>query len=103
MSTERPMDLRERLRDPAFVVRVVLGLLITVVVLYAPFMRKLDFGTLRVSRSRRLKWLDYHNLLGVTALAWTIVVGLTGVINALSTPINQAWQTGALAEMAHAP
>lgn len=73
--------------------------LVSGVVLYAPFMRRLDFGTLRTSRSRRLKWLDYHNLLGVVALAWMLVVGVTGVINALSTPINQLWQARELAEM----
>jgi uncharacterized iron-regulated membrane protein len=56
-----------------FVVALVSG-----TVLYAPFMRRLDFGTLRVSRSPRVKWLDYHNLLGVVALAWMLVVGLTG-------------------------
>ncbi|UZK66382.1 PepSY-associated TM helix domain-containing protein [Sphingomonas sp. M1-B02] len=72
------------------------------VVLYAPFMRKLDFGTLRTRRSRRLKWLDYHNLLGIVALAWASVVGLTGVINTLATPIVQAWQMGELAEMTRA-
>lgn len=77
-----------------FVVAIVSGL-----VLYAPFMRKLAFGTLRTSRSRRLKWLDYHNLLGVTVLAWTVVVGTTGVINALATPIMQLWQRTELAEM----
>ena len=43
--------------------------LVSGVVLYAPFMRKLEFGTVRASRSRRLKWLDYHNLLGIVALA----------------------------------
>jgi uncharacterized iron-regulated membrane protein len=68
-------------------------------VLYAPFMRKLEFGTVRVSRSRRLKWLDYHNLLGIVALAWASVVGLTGVINTLATPIIQLWQFNDLAEM----
>jgi uncharacterized iron-regulated membrane protein len=73
--------------------------LVSGVVLYAPFMRKLEFGTLRTSRSGRLKWLDYHNLLGIVALAWMAVVGLTGVINALSTPINQLWQMRELADM----
>lgn len=77
-----------------FVVAIVSG-----VVLYAPFMRKLTFGTLRTTRSQRLKWLDYHNLVGVTALAWTVVVGATGVINALATPIMQIWQRTELAEM----
>ena len=72
------------------------------VVLYAPFMRKLPFGTLRQSRSARAKWLDYHNLLGVVTLAWTLVVGITGVIHTLADPINQAWQRSELADMTRA-
>lgn len=72
------------------------------VVLYAPFMRRLDFGTLRTSRSRRLKWLDWHNLLGITALAWMTVVGVTGVINALATPLVDRWRNEALASMTSA-
>ena len=71
-------------------------------VLYAPFMRKLDFGTLRTARSARLKWLDWHNLTGIVALAWMAVVGTTGIINALVTPITQAWQASELADMTHA-
>ncbi|QJU59862.1 PepSY domain-containing protein [Sphingomonas sp. AP4-R1] len=73
--------------------------LVSGVVLYAPFMRKLAFGTLRTSRSARLKWLDYHNLLGIVALAWMTVVGVTGVINTLEKPINALWQRNELAEM----
>ncbi len=78
----------------AFTVALVSG-----VVLYAPFMRKLAFGTLRTSRSTRLKWLDYHNLLGIVALAWMTVVGATGVINTLEKPINNLWQRNELAAM----
>lgn len=80
-----------------FVVALVSGM-----VLYAPFMRKLDFGTLRVRRSRRLAWLDAHNLVGIAALAWMTVVGVTGVINTLATPIQQGWQAGELAQMTRA-
>ncbi|WP_262690227.1 PepSY-associated TM helix domain-containing protein [Kordiimonas aestuarii] len=69
------------------------------VVIYAPFMRKLDFGTVRVGRSKRLKWLDYHNLMGVVSLMWASVVGLTGVINTLSDQITTLWQHDQLAEM----
>jgi uncharacterized iron-regulated membrane protein len=81
-----------------------MGLLFTAsivsgVVLYAPFMRKLDFGALRVTKSTRVKWLDYHNLLGVVTLAWVLVVGLTGVINTLAPPIVDAWRTNALADL----
>lgn len=81
-----------------------MGLLFTAaivsgLVVYPPFMRKLDFGTVRVSRSSRLKWLDYHNLLGVVTAAWVLVVGLTGVINTLSEPIIQVWKANELAAM----
>lgn len=69
------------------------------VVLYAPFMRKLDFGTLRNNRSKRLKWLDYHNLLGIVTVAWLTVVGLTGVVNTLATPILETWQNRSLADL----
>jgi uncharacterized iron-regulated membrane protein len=77
-----------------FVIAIVSG-----VVLYSPFMRKLEFGTVRKTRSTRVKWLDLHNLLGIVALSWTMVVGLTGVINTLSDVVLMAWQGGQLAEM----
>lgn len=69
------------------------------VVLYAPFMRKLDFGTVRRRQSPRLKWLDYHNLLGIVTLAWVVVVGGTGVINTLEQPIIDTWRTQELADL----
>ncbi|WP_454690647.1 PepSY-associated TM helix domain-containing protein [Achromobacter aloeverae] len=43
-----------------FVVAIVSGVL-----LYGPFMKKLDFGTVRADRSKRIRWLDLHNLLGI--------------------------------------
>ena len=74
-----------------FVVAIVSG-----VVLYGPFMKKLEFGTVRMARSRRIKWLDLHNLLGIATLAWGLVVGATGVINELSTPLFGLWQRDTL-------
>ena len=70
-----------------FVIATVSG-----VVLYAPFVKKLRFGTVRADRSTRLKWLDLHNLLGIVTLAWVFVVGVTGVINELSTPLFGLWK-----------
>ncbi|MDX1588283.1 MAG: PepSY domain-containing protein [Oleiphilaceae bacterium] len=69
------------------------------VVLYAPYMRKLDFGTVRAHRSRKIRWLDYHNLLGIVTVAWLSVVGVTGVVNTLTTPILDLWQSTTLAEL----
>ena len=68
-------------------------------VLYAPFMRKLTFGTVRHDRAPRAKWLDLHNLLGVVTLAWVLVVGTTGVINTLAEPVLALWRADQLAEM----
>lgn len=77
-----------------FVVALVSG-----VVLYAPFMRRLAFGTLRTARSPRVRRLDQHNLVGIVTLGWVLVVGLTGVINTLADPLTAQWQSGELAEM----
>lgn len=77
-----------------FVVAIISG-----VMLYGPIMKKYDFGMIRKDRSKRLKWLDMHNMLGIVVLAWTLVVGLTGVINTLSDVVLGLWQRGQLAEM----
>ena len=70
-----------------FVIAIISG-----IVIYGPFMQRLDFGTVRADRSRRVKWLDLHNLLGGITLAWALVVGLTGVMNELSIPLFKLWQ-----------
>lgn len=62
------------------------------VVLYGPFMRKLDFGTVRRGKTQRVTWLDIHNLLGIVTLVWTLIVGGTGVINTLADLILKSWQ-----------
>ena len=62
------------------------------VVLYAPFMRRLPFGTVRAGKAARTRWLDYHNLLGVVTVAWVLVVGATGVVNTLAVPIIAYWK-----------
>ena len=78
---------------------LLLASLVSGVVLYGRFMRKLPFGTVRAERTPRLKWLDLHNMLGIATLVWLFVVGLTGVVNALSTPIFARWQATELASL----
>ena len=70
-----------------FVTAIVSGL-----ALYAPFTRRLAFGAVRTQRSRRVRWLDIHNLLGVVTLVWALAVGVTGAMNELSTPLFALWQ-----------
>lgn len=57
------------------------------VVVYAPFMRRLDFGAIRAGGGRRLVWLDLHNLLGIVTVTWLLAVGITGAINTLHDPV----------------
>jgi len=77
-----------------FAVAIVSG-----VVLYVPFMRRLAFGTVRLDRGARVRRLDRHNLLGVATLLWAAVVGLTGTLNTLAGPITRHWQAGELAAL----
>jgi uncharacterized iron-regulated membrane protein len=81
-----------------------MGLLLIVaiisgVVLYAPFMRKLAFGTVRRERTPRTRWLDTHNLLGVVTLVWALVVGATGMINTWADLVLEYWQSDQMAQM----
>jgi uncharacterized iron-regulated membrane protein len=73
--------------------------IISGVVLYAPFMRKLDFGEIRRNRSPKLKRLDVHNLLGIAVLIWALVVSVTGVINTWADLVVKYWQLDQMSEM----
>ena len=78
-----------------FMVAIVSG-----VVLYWPFTRRLNFAAIRKQKSRRVLWLDWHNLLGVVTIVWALVVGGTGVINAYAEVMLGVWQRNELAAMA---
>lgn len=73
--------------------------IISGIVVYAPSMRKLSFGAYRAGRTRVVRWLDVHNLAGILLVAWTLVVGFTGVINTWADLVLKMWQYGQLAEM----
>ena len=77
-----------------FAVAIVSG-----VVLYWPFTRRLRFATIRESASRRVRWLDWHNLIGVVTVAWALVVGLTGVVNTWAELMLNQWKATELASM----
>ena len=69
------------------------------IVVYAPSMRKLDFGAYRRERKRVVRWLDMHNLAGILLVTWTLVVGFTGVINTWADLVIKYWQFDQLASM----
>lgn len=75
--------------------------LVSGAIIYGPFMRRLDFGTIRRHRSPRIKWLDLHNLLGIIALVWMSVVGATGLMNELSSPLFTLWRSEVRTTLSH--
>lgn len=96
------VDLIADLAGQLFLGLMGLLLLIAIVsglVLYAPFMRRLAFGTVRRDRSPRLKWLDLHNLLGISTLVWALVVGFTGVVNTWADPLVKHWQSARISAL----
>lgn len=97
------VDLFAGLPGKLFLGLMGLLLLIAIVsgtVLYPVFMRKLDFGTVRHERSRVIRWLDLHNLLGAVTLCWALVVGATGVVNTWADLILKHWQQEQMTKLA---
>lgn len=80
--------------DLLLVVAIISG-----VMLYAPFMRRLTFGETRHDRAPKLKRLDTHNFLGAVTLVWSVVVGATGIINAWSDLVIKYWQFDQMSAM----
>ncbi|TBV04975.1 PepSY-associated TM helix domain-containing protein [Stutzerimonas kirkiae] len=77
-----------------FVLAIVSG-----VVLYAPFMRRLQFAEVRRHKPHRTRWLDLHNLIGIVTLSWALVVGITGVVSACADLLISAWRNESLAAL----
>ncbi|MEI9924729.1 MAG: PepSY-associated TM helix domain-containing protein, partial [Bradyrhizobium sp.] len=77
-----------------FLVAIVSG-----IVLYWPFTRRLDFGTVRYGGSRRVIWLDWHNWLAILTVVWALVVGATGVVNTWAELLLDRWRATELNEM----
>lgn len=71
------------------------------VALYGPFTRDLRFGEIRKGRSKRIVWLDRHNLTSIATAMWLSVVALTGVVNTLEDPLFALWHAGAPPVMSH--
>jgi uncharacterized iron-regulated membrane protein len=82
-----PGELTMGVMALTFVLSLLSGALI-----YGPFMRRMKFGTYRSDGPSRTRWFDLHNLLGIVTLTWALVVGITGVMNALSTPLFGLWR-----------
>jgi len=81
----------------ALVALLVLLSLLSGLVVYAPYVKKIAFGVLRRGRGSRLLQLDLHNFIGAVVLGWALVVGITGFLLGFGTVALGVWQHTELA------
>jgi uncharacterized iron-regulated membrane protein len=82
----------------ALIALLVLLSLISGLVVYAPYVKRIAFGVLRRGRGPRLLQLDLHNFIGAVVLGWALVVTLTGFLLGFSSVVIGIWQ---MSELGH--
>jgi len=80
----------------ALIALLVLLSLLSGLVVYAPYVRRIAFGLLRRGRDARLLQLDLHNFLGAVVLGWGLVVTATGLLLGFNSLAIGIWQLTAL-------
>lgn len=83
----------------AFIALLVLISLLSGMVVYAPYVKRIAFGVLRRGRSPRLLQLDLHNFIGALILGWALVVTFTGLLLGFGSLALGVWQMTALGPM----
>lgn len=78
---------------------LVIASLLTGLVIYAPYMRRVVYGVIRVGRGARLTQLDLHNFMGSVVLGWAVVVSVSGFLLGFSAVALGVWQVTDLAEL----
>jgi len=66
--------------------------LVSGLVVYSPYVKRIAFGILRRGRGPRLLQLDLHNFIGAMMIGWALVVTATGCLLGLSQVALGVWQ-----------
>lgn len=83
----------------ALIALLVLLSLLSGLVVYAPYVRRVALGIVRRGRGTRVVQIDLHNLIGAVVLGWALVVTATGFLLGFSTLATGLWQASGLAEL----
>ena len=83
----------------ALIALFVLLSLVSGIVVYAPYVKRVAFGVLRRGKDARLLQLDLHNFIGVVVLGWALVVTATGFLLGFSTLAIGIWQATELHDL----
>lgn len=73
--------------------------IISGVVVYAPYIKRLSFATVRKNKDKNIKRLDTHNMIGIITISWVSIVTISGIILTLVTPLTAIWQNNELAKI----
>lgn len=76
----------------ALIALLVLLSLLSGLVVYAPYVKRIAFGVLRRGRGARLLQIDLHNFAGALVLGWALVVTVTGFLLGFGTIAQFVWQ-----------
>jgi uncharacterized iron-regulated membrane protein len=76
----------------AAIALLVLLSLLSGLVVYAPYVKRIAFGVLRRGRGARLLQLDLHNFIGAIVLGWALVVTVTGLMLGFGQLAEGMWQ-----------
>lgn len=76
----------------ALIALLVLVSLLSGLVVYAPYVKRIAFGVLRRGRGARLLQIDLHNFVGALVLGWAFVVTVTGFLLGFGSIAQLVWQ-----------
>lgn len=80
----------------AVIALLVLLSLVSGLVVYAPYVKRIAFGVLRRGKGARLLQLDLHNFFGAVVLGWAMVVTITGLMLGFGALAEGIWQANEL-------
>lgn len=83
----------------AVIALLVLLSLLSGLVVYAPYVRRVALGVVRRGRGARVLQIDLHNLIGAVVLGWALVVTGSGFLLGFSTLATGLWQASGLADL----
>jgi uncharacterized iron-regulated membrane protein len=80
----------------ALIALLVLVSLLSGVVVYVPYARRIAFGVLRRGRGPRLMQIDLHNFIGCVVLGWLLMVTFTGFCLGFGSAAQAYWSNSEL-------
>jgi len=83
----------------AAIALLVLLSLLSGLVVYAPYVRRVALGIVRRGRGTRVVQIDLHNLIGAVVLGWALVVTVSGFLLGFSTLATGIWQATGLKDL----